>query len=575
MKPKSMFLVTAFVGALGTGCAFGAASLRTTQTVPSTPGINSAARAGTLRMNTLKVNAPTTTAIDALSTGTSLGSENTPARIAFMPKQIKDIGKIKNVKEADQKLDSLNSRIDELQEKLDSAEAVADKSVKIEEIESKIDEKLTAIGTTGKTYSKEDVNSMIPTLDGRGNASWTDPNGTLNVQPLYWVFHSDNNPITSVTLYGTYTHPTTEMIQNWVRNICASSTNSQSHSMIDCCYMPSTHPNFTAFGVERLYEGYNIRSSNVVYHNNRLVMEHFVETYATNPTSYIRQEFCGTRPESECWVENHGSGTACSKTWTGLLVYSTFETSGSEPTVNNDRGTVSWNAANGELVSIPAYHFRNWYCNDDAYEEGGLGRTCAYITNAPVEKIQIFANKFCEDYDEGWCKWEYRADEEHLLNDPHWIATLGLTENDRIFTVVAAKHGHLLDATEMTTVNNQLKLWRRYKTRENSAVTYIRNQICQSNNECNVYDCTGHGVGNWHPLLGICVETPIAVPTPELPAQYMAPNDPVIITCPEGCVAQFATGNGGQYGAISCWNPTTNEPCGEASIKVIEEPAVS
>ena len=175
MKPKTL-LITTVLG-IATTAAFGAASLRAPQmggtATVTTPTATNTARAGTMRTQTMKtssVSAPSVTTTQSIATPVS--TETTDARLSLL-KGIKGFnpGKIKDTTAAQQELNAIDSRIEELQSKLDQAETAADQTAKLtdvytkEQVEAKINEKISAIGTstgTKDTYSKTEINKLLP-----------------------------------------------------------------------------------------------------------------------------------------------------------------------------------------------------------------------------------------------------------------------------------------------------------------------------------------------------------------------------------------------------------------------------
>ena len=321
------FLITTIVG-IATTTAFGAASLRAPQmggtVTVATPTATNTARAGTMRTQTMKTSSVSTPSVTTTqSIATPVSTETTDARIALL-KGIKGFnpGKIKDTTTATNELNSLNDRIEELTAQLDRAEAAQSTVLTESNLEAKIEQKLSALGTstgTKETYSKEEVNELLseiinklPQIDERGNINIPASNGKSQIRLLpYYLYATHTHALLGHSMtYKLYTphdfgivnwQPLApEFTSGWISDICAPYQSEP--DFLACGYWNASGvgTTMTEFNVARCDKGFYLFYTT----NMGGVQTSKYVTYENKTESQIREHFCGNLPNDLCWISN-------------------------------------------------------------------------------------------------------------------------------------------------------------------------------------------------------------------------------------------------------------------------------
>jgi len=449
MNPKTL-LITTIVG-IATTAAFGAASLRAPQIgggATATPTTTTTARAGTMRTQTKKTSMSTSVAAPTVTASVSepVATETTDARLSFL-KGVKGFnpGKVKDTTTTQQELNSIDSRIEELQSKLDAAESAQATVLTESNIDAKITEKLTALGTsidTKETYSKTELNNMIPTLNDRGNLTWTDPNGNLTSMPAYWLTHSYGNSVWWQEEYQTHARPSHPSIPLMIERICNKPANS---AQVDCCAvvapMWDNSYNATIFDIRHIYPGYRELGHDIINSpNGTNVLRREFETYENNALSYIRDEICGNNPETSCWAGINVTYNVCSKTMTTVFVYT--------------------------LLDSPYYYnLTNTYTY-----MSGLTTDYTFITNQTVnDEIYEFVDTWCN----GASAWCYLYPNSINSQDPNH-------PNETVFKIRKRTQGHHIISQFLVNYDGHIGFYTNYgiNAYNNDPVAYVEQEIC-------------------------------------------------------------------------------------------------
>ena len=455
MKPKTL-LITTVLG-LATTTAFGAASLRASQmggtaTVTTPAATTNTARAGTMRTQTMKTSSVSTPSVTTTqSIATPVSTETTDARIALL-KGIKGFnpGKIKDTAAAQQELNAIDSRIEELQSKLDQAETAADQTAKLtdvytkEQVEAKINEKISAIGTSTsakETYSKTEINKLLPYKEnglvylpvlpgqpGSGDIGTATP----TVIAPEWRFRNmgfetyDNN---MVTIHKFVTLAPNNEITNFVNEFCHDIESGNSYW---CGKYGDTLPYNNDTG-ERMFK-IRHRQRGYVYHT-QIGENKWYYTNEPNPETYINTQICG----------NPNGTTEC-----GVIQSETQ----SDP-------HVKYNVE----VAEPEYYF-NYIGGDHGIAMGGNALTYLqhFATNAPLDSTAIddFFDSYCGDREPFWCG----KNSVQVVGDQRWL------------NIKERFHGYVLRSIEMSSVGTYSTYW----TNEDEPATYINTNVCGNPN---------------------------------------------------------------------------------------------
>ena len=465
------FLITTVLG-IATTAAFGAASLRAPQiggtATVATPTATNTARAGTMRTQTMKtssVSAPSVTTTQSIAT--PISTETTDARIALL-KGIKGFnpGKIKDTTAAQQELNAIDSRIEELQSKLDRAETAADQTAKLtdvytkDQVEAKIDEKLSQLGTstgTNETYSKTEINNLLaalerklPQIDDRGNINITGANGNLIALLPYYVssdypYGGSLGQITEYTLHTPHDFGTTNWYPNlaqeytngWIGNICAPY---QSDPDFLACGFWTANGTSTAmkdFYVARCFKGFFLAGMN---HPNGIESDKYF-TYENLTEEEIHEHFCGNTPNYSCWISDFEIRSR------GPCKLKIFYVNMSNET--------------------PDYYF-NYTGGAHGIAMGGNALTYLqhFATNAPLDSnaIDDFVDSYCGDREPFWCA------KNGVIDSPSGF--------DDVVKIKERFHGYVLSSIEMSSVGT----YSTYNTNEDEPATYINSNVCGNPN---------------------------------------------------------------------------------------------
>ena len=483
-------LVTTLLS-VATTAAFGAASVRTPQLGGATvtpAATTNTARAGTMRAQTMKTSSVSSPAsvTTTQSIATPVSTETTDARIALL-KGIKGFSpnKIKDTTAAQQELNAIDSRIEELQTQLDRAEAAQSSVITEANIDAKITEKLTTLGTstgTKETYSKAEVDALLqnivkklPQIDDKGNMTWTDPNGNLVAHSMYYInlvnesdlllisFVQDqgmvSQPIAHIFTY--HTNKTDNAIQQYVSTtVCSGETSKW-------CGIVSTNPinNGEAKEVKvvRLIHGGDLIASVPEYYGYTS-SEYW--TFEDSPKGYVENMVCGDMTENECNV--------------------------------NEFYTNIWDAM-GQLYNLGQFQklaqvrinkLTRYYM--DLREQNSLrdnlldpstniGTMSEYLTNMSDEKIdEYLSSTICNDETSGsgWCERSIVQNESDFGVPRRW------------FVVYRLYHGYQHGSYRYITSNNTEI--RNFLTAENDAEGYILSEVCGTRPSSECHLATGY-----------------------------------------------------------------------------------
>ena len=469
------FLITTVLG-VATTAAFGAASLRAPQiggtATVATPTSTNTARAGTMRTQTMKTSsasAPSVTTTQSIATPVS--TETTDARIALL-KGIKGFnpGKIKDTATATSELNSLNDRIEELTAQLDRAEAAQSTVLTEDTIYTKIEQKLSQLGTstgTNETYSKTEINNLLaalerklPQIDDRGNINITGTNGNLIALLPYYVssdypYGGSLGQITEYTLHTPHDFGTTNWYPNlaqeytngWIGNICAPY---QSDPDFLACGFWTANGTSTAmkdFYVARCFKGFFLAGMN---HPNGIESDKYF-TYENLTKEEIHEHFCGNTPNYSCWISD-------------------FEI--------KSRGPCKLKVF---YVNTSNYYFN--YNGPQSIDDGGLGRVEVYLTNAPTDSpaIDNFISEYCGDREQFWCS-------KHRVTE--------ISAEQRLIQINERHHGY---SPVGAPTYSSLGIYTQYRTNEDNPLTYINNAVCGSANgtdNCYVVNVIDFAISN-------------------------------------------------------------------------------
>ena len=412
-----------------TTTAFGAASLRAPQlgggvTATPTTASTTTARAGTLRAQTMKTsmststNAPTVTA----SISEPVATETTDARLSFL-KGIKNLnsGKVKDTTAASNELNSLNNRIEELQSKLDAAESAQATVLTESNIDAKITEKLTALGTTStETYSKTDIDNLLneikrklPTFDDNGDRmTWTDPNGNLINQSIWQLTAGPSWYPVTAELYYFVSLPSNqqsvEKIIAFARNKCNNWDVSPQESFACGARQIRVVINDPEFGtgytfiVVNHFKGWAEEDAypQIIHQNGQVIYRNRIRTYEYNTLAALKTAVCGETPSDWCDVYDFSEGY---DDGLGIRYLATMErrlreglTAAEIPTVN-DRGNITWTDPNGTLVSVPMFEYQYTDTTSILLRNSMFYTTTLPNTEQSLEIIRNWARNKCTE----------------------------------------------------------------------------------------------------------------------------------------------------------------------------------
>ena len=489
MNPKTL-LITTVLG-IATTAAFGAASLRAPQiggtATVTTPTATNTARAGTMRAQTMKtssISAPVSVTTTQ-SIATPVSTETTDARIALL-KGIKGFnpGKVKDTAAATSELNSLNDRIEELTAQLDRAEAAQSTVLTESNLDAKIDEKLSALGTstsTKETYSKEEIDNLLtalekklPKIDDRGTMTVSDPNGDLVAIPAYWInltyiSNLDFDLAGHIIHYGmTYTYETNKSdaaIQQYISNtVCKDETT-------DWCWITginNTNPNNKYVSVIRHYHDYGIAGTPIYWSSDPSSpffnpetndTTHTVYwTFENSPEWFIRESVCGTRPESECFVAT--PGTQAHFGWGSNGTSQMLDGKEMHFVEIVERGQYTGNKFNSSLV-WEGFHLVNHYW-------------VSAIPSVTESEINAYVSEFCNGESSFYC---------YILNGE--ITTL--PSGTKQFMVVKRLHGYGLLDSHIIQDGGNILYNKIFYTNEANPSTYIHDTICGNKPQSECY----------------------------------------------------------------------------------------
>ncbi|MBO4583330.1 MAG: hypothetical protein J5714_04730 [Alphaproteobacteria bacterium] len=409
-----------------TTTAFGAASLRAPQlggAATATPATAPAttARAGTMRAQTMKTSMSTSNATPTTTASISepIATETTDARLSFL-KGIKNLnsGKVKDTTAATNELNSLNNRIEELQSKLDAAESAQATVLTESNIDAKIDEKLTALGTTStETYSKTDIDNLLneikrklPTFDDNGDRmTWTDPNGNLINQSIWQLTAGPSWYPVTAELYYFVSLPSNqqsvEKIIAFARNKCNNWDVSPQESFACGARQIRVVINDPEFGtgytfiVVNHFKGWAEEDAypQIIHQNGQVIYRNRIRTYEYNTLAALKTAVCGETPSDWCDVYDFSEGY---DDGLGIRYLATMErrlreglTAAEIPTVNEGGDRMTWTDPNGTLISMSMFQL-------NTIQQNPLHDILIYSASLPnteqsLEKIRNWVQNTC------------------------------------------------------------------------------------------------------------------------------------------------------------------------------------
>ena len=570
------FLITTMLG-IATTAAFGAASLRAPQiggtATVATPTTNTA-RAGTLRTQTTKTTSISTPAsvTTTQSITTPVSTETTDARLSLL-KGIKGVnpGKIKDTTAATNELNSLNDRIEELTAQLDRAEAAQSSVITEANIDAKIDQKLSQIGTsTASTYSKTEINNLLtalerklPQIDDRGNINMIDPtNGSVIAWSPYQYIRTTQAPVVDMMEYNNSSLPNSEQslekIRNWARGRCQKLTQSQNtqnvepRQILDCGLQQATYQNGSwNILVAVVYKGYaeyqdpgmGVTSGGVVYVK-------YLESIEYDTEEKFETAACNGRDADNCYVQSFAEGGFGALTYipahraTVIYVYNYKGESNTALTLD-DNGNLNITDSNGATIAqLLPYNLYSTYKYND------LASTQTYKLIVPHDFKTSSFGGLAQDYTRDWvsdiCATE-RSNPD-LVACGFYNADGKNTAMTEFSTISCFKGMHKINSSVTDDMVNV-----QYTTFEDLNETQIHDHFCgdASSDECSISGYT-------KTPMGACTEKTFIVKAPQKPS-----NDGVsIYTCPEGCTLKIQESSiqGGNW-ILYCWNDNTNKLC--------------
>jgi hypothetical protein len=438
-------------------------------------------------MKTSSVSTPTSVTTTQ-SIATPVSTETTDARIALL-KGIKGFnpGKIKDTTAATSELNSLNDRIEELTAQLDRAEAAQSSVITEANIDAKITEKLTALGTsTGikETYSKEEVDALLndikkklPTFNDKGNMTWTDPNGNLVAVPYHWINLVNqqehlllnfvqgqgwnSTPIADIFTYQT--NKTNDEIATFLStHTCKGETSTW-------CIITNTTAldnGIKEIDVLRLRHG-SWKISEFPEEYGYAYEDYW--TFENSPKEYIKNMVCGNRPENECFVDQDSNYT-----------YTTDVTG----EFYNVSGQIQ-EAANVRIFKLTRYYMdliEKSGMRDNSLDPGtDIGTMSRYYTNMSDEEIDDYiASTICngEISGSGWCE------RSNIQNG----SISGVPS--KWFMVYHLYHGYRYGSYRYITPDNTEI--RNFLTAENNAEEYILSEVCGTRPSSECHLATGY-----------------------------------------------------------------------------------
>lgn len=307
---KTLFLTTGLVVSVLTTSVFGAASVRMGSTgMASGGGTLTTARAGSLR--TAQSSKTVSSAPSTPSVSIASPTQNTNARLTFVsPVKGLDINKAKENATTKQELNDLGEQIEQLRTQLDAADADNANKIKMEDVERKITEKITELGTstTAKdTYSKAEVDALVtelqkktPQIDDRGNLTWNDPNGNLIAIPAYYFNRVQEwNLVQLVNIYKYHTNAPTSGIGSFITQFCEGETDWWCYLSGEIIDINTNEKEFTI--IKRLH-GYGLLDTFIQEFNDRIWVTKNFYTNEPNPGTYIQKAVCQNKPETDCYI---------------------------------------------------------------------------------------------------------------------------------------------------------------------------------------------------------------------------------------------------------------------------------
>ena len=449
--------------------AFGAASVRMGAT--SNGGTLTSARAGSLRIT------PSSKSVSGVSSNpssvnTTVPSQNTNARLSFVS-SVKglDINQAKENTTTKQELNNLGEKIEQLRTQLDAAENEKASTVKLEDVERKITEKIASSDELVKAsdvYTKAEIKKMLPTLDDRGNLTWTDPNGNLVTNSIYYinlVYTVDikpynNSPTSSGTFYMYETNKTDAAIQQYIQStVCNGETS-------NWCWINDMNPNSyindgRAVSVIRLNHGHGLAAMPIYwpsdptspfYNPEHADTTHSLYwTFEASPETYVRNAVCGNRPESECFVPS-GDMQAFNGTIANGQKFPVYGHSGifieiverGQHTGNNFNSSVTANSMTGLTYNYQV-------------------STAANVTDA---QIYEYVNNFCNGDSDWWC---------YISGSINTLAS-----GTRSFKLVKRYPGYGLIDSHIIHDDGEILFNKIFSTNEQNPDRYIHDTICKN-----------------------------------------------------------------------------------------------
>ena len=481
------FLITTALS-IATTAAFGAASVRTPQLGGATvtpAATTNTARAGTMRAQTMKTSSVSTPApvTTTQSIATPVSTETTDARIALL-KGIKGFNpsKIKDTTTATSELNSLNDRIEELTAQLDRAEAAQSSVITEANIDAKITEKLTALGTsTGikETYSKEEVDALLndikkklPTFNDKGNMTWTDPNGNLVAVPYHWInlvnqqehllltFTQGQGWTGSYPIADIFTYQTNKTNDEIATFLSTHTCKGETSTWCIITNTTALDNGIKEIDVLRLRHG----SWKIAEHPEYFgyISEDYY-TFEDSPKEYIKNMVCGDRPENECNVNQY---------------YTRSDDSLGE--FNNVPGQIQ------EATSVRIYKLVRYYMDyalknaidfiGPNWERVNVGSMLEYNTNLTTEEIEEYVSSvICSDATSGsgWCGIDH-TQQESAFGVP-WTQV----------SVYRLDHGYKPGWVDYTINNLRTQ---NFVTMEDDGEQYILDHVCgeRPSTECHL-----------------------------------------------------------------------------------------
>lgn len=220
--------------------------------------------------------------------------------------------------------------------------------------------------TYASVYSTIDnpTPSSAPTLNDRGNMTWTDPNGNVSFEL----------PSFSNEILGNYSK---KIDNKWYACTTYQISLANWNDVVNQFIEPAVcGANGFTYGTDCILDGEPV---DISISND------------SGQTSFYK------------WIFN-----VCKLDSNNVIINAL-------PTVN-DRGNISWTDPNGTLISVPRYHF----IPSGIYSEL-LSTRYGFQTNAPDDKINEFVANFCHDQSEFWCSKE-SVSQPHSGGEPTlWI----------------------------------------------------------------------------------------------------------------------------------------------------------